>query len=254
MPWLKLCRFCSSSSSSSFTIIALARRRAMPSPDLSSRFRAANSSAFCGVGDGTGLLLVSLFADSLGDSVCSDRNLVSICGTGNCSSTSWLNSCSSCDPNPVGVLDSLGISGESSSTGGEICFLCTGGDTSLNEVPALRNGCGLKSSSLPFGMRACLGSCAVPALAHRCPSAIPPGTRADPERDIAALRLLTSLGGSSVSSPPSPMISGIVLTKPTTNPGRRVGFVKPFGFDARAVPSNGVDALAKRTSCALGQR
>jgi hypothetical protein len=94
----------------------------------------------------------------------------------------------------------------------------------------------------------------VPALAHRCPSAIPPGTRADPERDIAAFRLLTSLGGSSVSSPPSPIISGIVLTKPTTNPGRRVGFVKPFGFDGRAAPSNGVDALAVRTSCALGQR
>ena len=159
MPWLKLCRFCSSSSSSSsLTIIALARRRAMPSLDLNSRFRAANASGSCRLGDGTGRLLVSLVADSLGDSVCSGRNRVSICGTGYCPSTSWLRSRSSCEPNPVGVLDNRGMSDESSSTGGDICFLCTGGETSLKEVPALRSGCGLKSSSLPFGMRACRGS------------------------------------------------------------------------------------------------
>ena len=50
------------------------------------------------------------------------------------------------------------------------------------------------------------------------------------------------------------MTSGAVFANPTTKPGRRVGFVKPLGLDARTAPSAGVAALADRTSCALGQR
>jgi len=59
----------------------------------------------------------------------------------------------------------------------------------------------------------------------------------------------TSEGGSSASSPPSPMISGAVLTNPTVNPFRLFGFVKGCGARGGAAAS-----LARRTSCASGHR
>lgn len=158
-------------------------------------------------------------------------------------------SSSSCELNPVGARLMPGLGGGGSCSGGEACFLCTGGENSLCDVCTLRTGCGLKSSSGPLGAFACLtGSCLGACVPGHCvPSTNAPGLRSETDRGIMDFFLETSAGGSVASSPPSPMISGADLAKPTVNPGLLGGFLYP---DCCCM--GGVASLARRTSCASG--